>query len=173
MLRMELRPYYDRRTQEYLVVSWRPKVLLTTRAAPMIGVRTELQKYVHDWYPYPEWGGANQGVYPKGEYGKGLSKGAEISVTLRARQHAKCWPFIHSRYLRTMASGQKTIAEISASSAMPVAWSQHVRNPLWHCLTNRRVTGGGGRARPYTGEDTLKPTLYPITLSPVRELDRG
>jgi len=23
---------------------------------------------------YPEWGGANQGVYPKGEYGKALAK---------------------------------------------------------------------------------------------------
>ena len=24
----------------------------------MIGVRTKLQKYVHDWYPNPEWVGA-------------------------------------------------------------------------------------------------------------------
>jgi hypothetical protein len=45
-----------------------------------------MQKYVHDWNPYQNWGGANQGVYLKGEYGKGLSKVAEISATLGALQ---------------------------------------------------------------------------------------
>lgn len=40
-----------------------------------------MQKYVHDWNPYQNWGGANQGVYLKGEYGKGHSKVAEISAT--------------------------------------------------------------------------------------------
>jgi hypothetical protein len=35
--------------------------------------------------PFPHWGWANQGVYAKGEYGKGLvSKVAEISATSRA-----------------------------------------------------------------------------------------
>ena len=50
------------------------------------GIRTKLQKYVHDWYPSPNWGGVNHGVYLKGEYGKGVaSKVAEISATSRAR----------------------------------------------------------------------------------------
>ena len=138
----------------------------------MIGVRTKLQKYVHDWYPYPDWGGGYQGVYSKGEYGKALAKEqkylrlASVRGTLSAD---------HFSILDT--EGQWRLARRQLQEYLRLQQCQLLKStctkPIVTLFNNRRVTGGGERARPYTGEDTLKPTLYPITLSPVRELDRG